>query len=158
LAFLARPARWLWAIHQHRGTLSAGPNFAYDLCVRRLDDRDLEGLDLSSWRVAFNGAEPVSAVTLRRFSERLAPYGFRPEAMAPVYGLAEAALGVAFPVLGRVPHVEDVQREPFTRSGRAVPADKHHATTLQFVACGQPLPGHQLRIVDAHGHQGTQLH
>ena len=103
LAFLARPARWLWAIHKHRGTLSAGPNFAYDLCTRRIDDRDLEGLDLSSWRVAFNGAEPVSAVTLARFSERFAPYGFRPEAMAPVYGLAEAALGVAFPALGRAP-------------------------------------------------------
>ena len=100
LAFLARPARWLWAIHKHRGTLSAGPNFAYDLCTRRIDERDLEGLDLSSWRVAFNGAEPISAVTLARFNERFVPYGFRPEAMAPVYGLAEAALGVAFPTPG----------------------------------------------------------
>ena len=153
LAFLARPARWLWAIHKHRGTLSAGPNFAYDLCTRRIDDRDLEGLDLSSWRVAFNGAEPVSAVTLARFIERFAPYGFRPEAMAPVYGLAEAALGVAFPVLGRAPHVDAIQREPFMRSGRAVPAAKHDATALHFVACGQPLPGYQIRIVDATGHE-----
>jgi len=153
LAFLARPARWLWAIHKHRGTLSAGPNFAYDLCTRRIDDRDLEGLDLSSWRVAFNGAEPVSAVTLARFSERFAPYGFRPEAMAPVYGLAEAALGVAFPVLDRVPHIDDIQRESFMRSGRAVPADKSDATALHFVACGQPLPGYQIRIVDATGHE-----
>jgi acyl carrier protein len=153
LAFLARPVRWLWAIHKHHGTLSAGPNFAYDLCTRRIDDRDLEGLDLSSWRVAFNGAEPVSAVTLARFSERFAPYGFRPEAMAPVYGLAEAALGVAFPVLGRVPHVDAIQREPFMHSGRAVPADKHDATALHFVACGQPLPGYQIRIVDATGHE-----
>jgi acyl carrier protein len=153
LAFLARPVRWLWAIHKHRGTLSAGPNFAYDLCTRRIDDRDLEGLDLSAWRVAFNGAEPVSAVTLTRFSERFAPYGFRPEAMAPVYGLAEAALGVAFPVLGRVPHVDAIQREPFMRSGRAVPADTHDTTALHFVACGQPLPGYQIRIVDATGHE-----
>ena len=68
LAFLARPARWLWAIHQHRGTLSAGPNFAYDLCTRRIDERDLDGLDLGSWRAAFNGAEPISAVTLARFN------------------------------------------------------------------------------------------
>src|SRR5713101_7379473 len=127
LAFLARPARWLWAIHQHRGTLSAGPNFAYDLCVRRLEDRDLEGLDLSSWRVAFNGAEPVSAATLARFSARFSKYGFRPEAMAPVYGLAEAALGVAFPPLGRAPHIDHIKREPFMRSGRAVPAEAHDA-------------------------------
>src|SRR5215468_10153669 len=153
LAFLARPVRWLWAIHKHRGTLSAGPNFAYDLCTRRIDDRDLEGLDLSSWRVAFNGAEPVSAVTLARFSECFAPYGFRPEAMAPVYGLAEAALGVAFPVLGRGPHVDAIQREPFMRSGHAVPSDKHDPTALHFVACGQPLPGYQIRIVDATGHE-----
>jgi 1-acyl-sn-glycerol-3-phosphate acyltransferase len=153
LAFLARPVRWLWAIHKHCGTLSAGPNFAYDLCTRRIDDRDLEGLDLGSWRVAFNGAEPVSAVTLARFSERFAPYGFRPEAMAPVYGLAEAALGVAFPVLGRVPHVDAIQREPFMRSGYAVPSEKHDPTALHFVACGQPLPGYQIRIVDATGHE-----
>jgi acyl carrier protein len=153
LAFLARPVRWLWAIHKHRGTLSAGPNFAYDLCTRRIDDRDLQGLDLSAWRMAFNGAEPVSAVTLARFSERFAPYGFRPEAMAPVYGLAEAALGVAFPVLGRGPHIDTIQREPFMRSGRAVPADTHHTTALHFVACGQPLPGYQIRIVDATGHE-----
>jgi acyl carrier protein len=153
LAFLARPARWLWAIHKHHGTLSAGPNFAYDLCTRRIDDRDLDGLDLSSWRVAFNGAEPVSAVTLARFSERFAPYGFRPEAMAPVYGLAEAALGVAFPVLGRVPHVDAIQREPFMRSGHAMPAATHDTTALHFVACGQPLPGYQIRIVDATGHE-----
>ena len=153
LAFLARPARWLWAIHKHRGTLSAGPNFAYDLCVRRIDDRDLEGLDLSSWRVAFNGAEPVSAVTLARFSERFAKYGFRPEAMAPVYGLAEASLGVAFPALGRAPHVDRIQREPFMRSGQAVPADEADTTAFHFVSCGQPLPGYQIRIVDATGHE-----
>jgi acyl-CoA synthetase (AMP-forming)/AMP-acid ligase II len=153
LAFLARPVRWLWAIHKHRGTLSAGPNFAYDLCTRRIDERDLEGLDLSSWRVAFNGAEPISAVTLARFNERFVPYGFRPEAMAPVYGLAEAALGVAFPPLGRAPHIDRIQREPFMRSGQALPATAHDATACQFVACGQPLPGYQIRVVDATGHE-----
>ncbi len=141
LAFLARPARWLWAIHKHRGTLSAGPNFAYDLCTRRIDDRDLEGLDLSSWRVAFNGAEPVSAVTLARFSERFAPYGFRPEAMAPVYGLAEAALGVAFPALGRVPHVDAIQREPFMRSGHARAGRQTRCYRLTFCGLWTTLAG-----------------
>lgn len=153
LAFLARPARWLWAIHTHRGTLSAGPNFAYELCVRRIEDRDLEGLDLSSWRLAFNGAEPVSAATLLRFTARFTKYGFRAEAMAPVYGLAEAALGVAFPPLGRAPHIDAIQREPFMRSGRALPAEAQDPTALHFVACGQPLPGYQIRIVDATGHE-----
>ena len=72
LAFLSRPQRWLWAIHRHRGTLAAAPNFAYELCLRKIEDRDIEGLDLSSWRYAFNGAEPVSPDTLRKFSERFA--------------------------------------------------------------------------------------
>jgi len=87
-ATLVRPERWLWAIHTHRGTISGAPNFAYELCVRRLEDRDLTGLDLSSWRLALNGDEPVSPDTIRRFSERFALYGFRPEAMTPVYGLS----------------------------------------------------------------------
>jgi acyl-CoA synthetase (AMP-forming)/AMP-acid ligase II len=72
-AFLARPERWLWAIHERRATLSAAPNFAYELCARRIPDAALEGLDLSSWRVALNGAEPVSPGTLERFARRFAP-------------------------------------------------------------------------------------
>jgi acyl-CoA synthetase (AMP-forming)/AMP-acid ligase II len=73
LAFLSRPVRWLRAISEHRGTLSPAPNFAYDLCARKLADADLEGLDLSSWRLALNGAEPVSPATLQAFAERFAP-------------------------------------------------------------------------------------
>jgi len=121
LAFLARPNRWLWTIHHHRGTLSAAPNFAYELCLSKVDDSDIDGLDLASWRRAFNGAEPVSPQTVRRFSDRFARYGFRPDAMAPVYGLAEAAVGLAFPPYGRGPVIDRIQREPFVSSGRAVP-------------------------------------
>ena len=99
--FMGRPARWLRAFPPGRATLSAAPNFAYDLCAAKLDDVDLEGLDLSSWRVAFNGAEPVHLETLERFAARLAPYGFRREALAPVYGLAENCLGVTFSPPGR---------------------------------------------------------
>ena len=153
LTFLARPARWLWAIHTHHGTLSAGPNFAYDLCTRRLDDHDLQGLDLSSWRWAFNGAEPVSVETVRRFSERFATYGFQAESMTPVYGLAEVSLGLAFPPHRHGVHCDRIQREPFMRSGKAVAAAADDATALQFVTCGQPLPGYQLRIVDATGYE-----
>jgi 1-acyl-sn-glycerol-3-phosphate acyltransferase len=151
LTFLARPERWLWAIHTHRGTISGAPNFAYELCVHKIDDRVLAGLDLSSWRLAFNGAEPVSPETIAGFQARFARYGFRPEAMTPVYGLAEAALGVAFSPVGRGPRIDRIQRDRFTRTGQAVPAEADDPHAVRFVSCGRPLPGHQLRIVDATG-------
>ena len=123
LAFLARPGRWLRAIHRHGGTLSGGPNFAFDLCTRRLADEEIDGLDLSSWRLAFNGAEPVHAETLEAFAARFAPFGFDARAFAPVYGLAEATLGVAFTPLGRGPRIERVSRSALEGKRRAVPID-----------------------------------
>ena len=153
LAFLTRPARWLWTIHKHRGTLTAAPNFAYELCLSKVEDSNIEGLDLGSLRLAFNGAEPVSPNTVRRFGERFAPYGFRPQVMAPVYGLAEAAVGLAFPPPGRGPRIERIERETFVTRGKAVPVSDVAQGTLEFVACGQPLPGYQIRIVDAAGRE-----
>ena len=153
LAFLSRPARWLWTIHRHRGTLSGGPNFCYELCLRRTDDSDLEGLDLSSWRLAFNGAEPVSPETMAAFTKRFARYGFKPEAMTPVYGLAESTLGVAFTPAGRGPKLDRVDRSAFSRNGRAVPVPDTHGDALTFVACGHPFPGHQVRAVDGNGRE-----
>ena len=153
LAFLTSPRRWLWAIHNHRGTLSAAPNFAFELCLGKLEDSDIKGLDLGSWRMAFNGAEPVSPRTVRRFSKRFARYGFRPEAMAPVYGLAEAAVGLAFPPFGRGPLIDRIQREPFVSSGKAITAEEQDRLALEFVACGQPLPGYQIRIIDPAGRE-----
>ena len=153
LTFLARPARWLWAIHRHGGTISAGPNFAYELCVSRIAETDLEGLDLGSWRYAFNGAEPVSAHTMARFSERFAAYGFRPQAMKPVYGLAEVSLGLAFPPTGSPPQVDHVNRESLMRSGQAESVDADDPTALHVVAAGRPLPGYQIRIVDGMGYE-----
>lgn len=148
LTFLARPERWLWAIHRHRATLSGAPNFGYELCLKRVDDAKLQGLDLSSWRIAFNGAEPVSPDTLERFHERFARYGLRREALAPVYGLAECALGLAFPPLDRGPRIDCVQRDVFMRTHHAQPAAPDDANALRFVSSGQPLPGYQVRIVD----------
>ncbi|MCS6287760.1 MAG: AMP-binding protein [Nitrospira sp.] len=153
LAFLARPVRWLQAIHAYRGTLSAAPNFAYELCVKKIGDEELAGLDLSSWRLAFNGAETVLPETLTRFGKCFAQYGFHSEALTPVYGLAECSVGLAFPPSGRGPLIDRVQRESFTRTGRAVPAAPDNASPLCFVSCGRPLPGHELRIVDAFGHE-----
>jgi len=153
LAFLARPQRWLWAIHRFRATLSAAPNFGYELCLRRIADEDLRDLDLSSWRAACNGAEAVSPETVEGFCARFADYGFRREAMMPVYGLAESSVGVAFPPLDRGPLIDRVKREAFTATGRAEPADPDDAGALRFIACGRPLPGHEIRIVDKAGRE-----
>ena len=155
LDFLARPVRWLEAIHRRRGTLSGGPNFAYELCVRRVEHDQAEGLDLSSWRVAFNGAEPVNPDTMRRFAEKFAPYGFAGNAMTPVYGLAEATLGVAFTPIGRGPRVETIDADAIARRALAIPASGGApADVRRFVSCGPPIPGFEVRIVDE---RGTEL-
>jgi 1-acyl-sn-glycerol-3-phosphate acyltransferase len=146
--FLLRPERWLWAIHRYRATLSAAPNFAYELCVHRATDSALEGLDLGSLRLAFCGAEPVFPETLERFEARFARYGFRREALFPVYGLAENTLGLAFPPPGRGPRILHIERDRFLRSGSVSPCPPSQGATLSFVSCGLPLPGHELRIAD----------
>ena len=152
LDFLARPERWLEAIHRHRGTLSGGPNFAYELCVRRVKPEHVAGLDLSSWRIAFNGAEPVSPDTMERFAAKFAPCGFDAKAMTPVYGLAEATLGVAFTPVGRGPRVETVDADAIARRGEAVPvAGDTPGHVRRFVSCGPPIPGFEVRVVDDRG-------
>jgi 1-acyl-sn-glycerol-3-phosphate acyltransferase len=151
--FLARPQDWLWAIHRHRGTISAAPNFAYEICASRIPDAELEGLDLSSWRLATNGAEPISPTTMTRFTERFARYGFRAESMSPVYGLAESTVGLSFTPTGRGPRVDRVARAPFEREGRAEPAPPDADRPLTFVSVGRPIPRHEIRVVDGAGHE-----
>lgn len=148
LTFLARPARWLEAITRHSGTISAAPNFAYHLCSERVTDDELAALDLSSWRLAFNGAEPVSASVIEAFTSRFAPVGFHPEAMCPAYGLAEAGVGVAFSPLGRGPRVDPISRAVLARSGRALPVPEDEPDATAVVGCGFPLPGYEIRVVD----------
>ncbi|HNY50164.1 MAG TPA: AMP-binding protein [Smithella sp.] len=151
LSFISRPQRWLWAIHRYRGTISAAPNFAYELCLKRLTEQDLQGLDLSSWRIACNGAEPVSPETVENFCREFARYGFQRTTFMPVYGLAECSVGLAFPPLDRGPLVDRIDRDVFVNTGRAVPSTASDENVLRFVACGHPLPGHEVRIVDAAG-------
>src|SRR5919201_3881495 len=151
LAFLSRPSQWLRAIHRHRGTISGGPNFSYELCLRRIPDHELEGLELSSWRFAFNGAEPVSPDTMAQFEERFAKYGFGSNVMAPVYGLAEASVGLAFTPPGEPWQVDSLDREHFALTGEAVEARPDDAAPLQVVSCGTVLADHDLRVVDAAG-------
>lgn len=149
LSFIAKPVRWLQLIHRHRGTLSAAPNFAYQLCATRLQDKDLQGLDLSSWRLAFNGAEPVHAETLEAFIERFATYGLERKAITPVYGLAENAVGLAFPPLDRGPRVDWIDRQQLATSELADPVERGHPTAMAVVSGGRALPDHRIRVVDA---------
>ena len=153
LSFLARPERWLWAIHRYHGTLSASPNFGFEYCLRRINDEDLKGLDLSSWRAAFNGAEAVSPDTLQQFEQRFASFGFRANAMMPVYGLAESSVGLAFPPLGREPLIDHIDRNTFMKTGQARPAQDEDIHALRFPSSGQPLAGHQIRVIDTAGHE-----
>ncbi len=153
LSFIIQPQSWLGAIHRYRGTISAAPNFAYELCLKRIADEDLRGLDLGSWRVACNGAEPVSPDTVERFCEKFGGYGFRREAFMPVYGLAECSVGLTFPPLARGPLLDRIERAPFMIGGRAVPAAEADEKALRFVACGRPLAGHEIRILDAAGRE-----
>ncbi|MEE2745869.1 MAG: AMP-binding protein, partial [Pseudomonadota bacterium] len=110
LNFIARPSRWLWAIHKYKGTISGGPNFGYDACISRFQRESFNDLDLSSWRVAFNGAETVQSTTLLKFEEAFKNNGFRSKALMPVYGLAENSVGLAFPPLNQGPKIDQIDR------------------------------------------------
>lgn len=151
--FLARPSRWLWAIHTHRGTLTAAPNFAYELCLRKIGDAELEGLDLRSLRMAFNGAEPVNPDTPDRFAARFGPYGLRAEALSPVYGLAENSVGLTFPPPGRQASPDRISRTELSHRGLARPVPADDPDAVRFMPCGRALPGHEVRVVDADGRQ-----
>lgn len=143
--FLNRPERWLWAIHYHRGTISGAPNFAYELCVRKVEAAQIEGLDLSSLRLLANGAEKIYPRTLAQFKEKFAHYGLKENVLLPVYGLAESTVGLTIPPLGRDIKVDYVDRKAFEEKRQALPStDKN---SLNFVSCGVPIEGHEVRIV-----------
>ena len=146
VSFLQRPARWLEAITRFRATTSGGPSFAYDLCARRVSEEDRAGLDLSSWSVAFDGAEPVRAATHDRFVEAFGPCGFERRAFFPCYGLAEATLFVSGGEQTAVPTVADFAAEAL-EEGRAEPADPGNAAR-RLVGCGRPWGGQRIEIVD----------
>jgi 1-acyl-sn-glycerol-3-phosphate acyltransferase len=153
LSFLVRPESWLRVMHRFHATFSASPNFGFELCINKIAEEDLVGLDLSSLRMIANGAEPVSAHTVRRFIDRFAQYGFPASAMAPVYGLAECSVGLAFPPPGRPPLIDRVNYDQLSRNGIAEPAKPDDPKPFEIVASGQPLPGHEIRVVDEAGHE-----
>jgi acyl-CoA synthetase (AMP-forming)/AMP-acid ligase II len=145
--FMRTPSLWLWALHHYRGALSWAPNFAYTICARRIADSEINGLDLSSWRIAINAAEPVLASTITAFSSRFARSGFRPSAMTPAWGLAEnVTIATAHPVTSE-PVIEHIDRSTLANAQVATPA----ATGLASIAIGRCLPHCEIQIRDADG-------
>lgn len=173
-AFVARPAIWLRMISRYGGTISPAPNFAYALCVERIKDEEIAEIDLSCWRVALNGAEPVTPGALTRFVERFSRYGLREEALTPVYGLAEATLAVSFSEVGRRFCVRHFDREKLTVEGRVCEVawralevydmdsgelsrslvdESLPQRVLSLVSVGRPVTGCEVQIVDTEGQE-----
>ncbi|MCC5661303.1 amino acid adenylation domain-containing protein [Nostoc sp. XA010] len=138
VAFLQNPFHWLQAISQYKATTSGGPNFAYDLCVRRITPEQKATLDLSSWEVAFNGAEPIRAETIERFTETFASCGFKREVFYPCYGMAETTLIVSGGNKKAPPILQAVEKAALEQN-QVIPTNLTDATAQKLVSCGQPL-------------------
>ena len=146
--FLARPALWLRALSRHRGIVSPAPNFAYGLCAARIKDADVAGVDLSHWRYALNGAEPIAAATQERFARRFAPFGFRSESLMPVYGLSECALALTFTSASGAKRQLDIDADALALTGRVRPG------TRRIVSVGTPIAS---AAVDVRGDDGAAV-
>ncbi len=147
MSFLQKPIRWLRNIDRFKVTISGGPNFAYALCNEKISPADCEGLDLSSWKVAFNGAEPVRADTLARFVEKFGPFGFREEAFYPCYGMAESTLIVSGADARQLPCSGDFDASAM-EANRIVSVEENHPFARRLVSSGRILPDQQVLIVD----------
>lgn len=145
-AFVKDPARWLREFADGGYTIAPLPNFGYDYLMRAVPPEEVADYDLSRWRVAFNGAEPIAVDSVESFLDHFGPAGFAPEAMMPVYGLAEATLAVTFPPLGRQPLAEWVDRVTLADEGRAVPVDRDTPGSRGLVGVGRPVRGMSVRI------------
>lgn len=146
--FAMRPRQWLNLISRNRGTVTVAPPFGYDLCTRRCNKSDLDGLDLSRLRVAGVGAEPIGLATLTRFAEHFASTGFNASAFMPCYGLAENTLAVSFAAPGRGAQEDKVDRNVLELQGKAVALSQTSTAVSTFVNCGAALPGHRIEIRD----------
>ncbi len=151
-SFVRNPRIWLDKIHQHRGTITYAPNFAYQLVAKRVKEKDVAELDLSCLHRAGCGAEPIQAKTLREFAEKLRPAKFDPRAFLPSYGMAEATLAITF-----VPHTSGVRTDTIDKkgleSGSAKRIDANEPNAQELVNCGRPFPEHEIAIVDEAGNR-----
>jgi acyl-CoA synthetase (AMP-forming)/AMP-acid ligase II len=151
VSFMQRPLSWLRAIHEYRAEIAGGPNFAFDLCVRRHRPEQMQGIDLSCWKLAYNGAEPVRAETIERFASTFARYGFAANSVHPAYGLAEATLLVSSGQRGDGPVTAAVSRDGLRH--HKVVCSTQGDDVQQVVGCGRPLTGERLAIVDPESRQ-----
>jgi acyl-CoA synthetase (AMP-forming)/AMP-acid ligase II len=146
VSFMQRPLSWLRAIHDYRAEVAGGPNFAFDLCVRRHRPEQMEGIDLSCWKLAYNGAEPVRAETTERFHSTFAKYGFTANSAHPAYGMAEATLLISSGRRGDGPVTATVSRNALQRH-QAVSTTQNE-DVYRVVGCGRSLIGGRLAVVD----------
>jgi acyl-CoA synthetase (AMP-forming)/AMP-acid ligase II len=144
--FMQRPLNWLRAIHHYKAEVACSPNFGFDLCVSRYRAEQMEGVDLASWKIALNGAEPVRGETIRKFIDTFAPHGFRPEAMFPAYGMAEATLLISGGRRG-AGHITRTVSQVALQAHRVGPPDEP-ADAQTVVGCGRALQGERIAIVD----------
>ncbi len=152
LAFVQRPSRWLRMLSDYRIECSVAPNFAYDVCIERCRDEELKGVDLSQWRVALNGAEPIRRHSLKLFADRFAPFGFRAESFLPCYGMAEVTLLISGRQAGAGANWLTVDKEALEHHHQVREVDADSAQG-ELVGCGEVAPGHQVEIVDPHSQQ-----
>jgi amino acid adenylation domain-containing protein len=146
-AFLQRPYRWLQAISRYRGTTSGAPNFAYELCIEKITPEQRSTLDLSSWDVAFNGAEPIRQETLERFAATFAESGFRPEAFYPCYGMAEATLMVSGSVKSALVRSKHIYKSALERN-HVIKTVTNNDNSIVLVGCGRSVPQQQVVIAN----------
>jgi fatty-acyl-CoA synthase len=149
--FIMRPSSWLKAMTKFKGSASAAPNFAYSLCIKKITEKTMKDLDLSAWRVAFCGAEPIDTKTVRKFIEKFASCGFPNGTFFPVYGMAENALAVTFPPPGRGPIYDTIERQSFEATGRAISVPPETEGCLEHISVGRALPEHEVRVANEEG-------
>ncbi|MFH8409816.1 fatty acyl-AMP ligase [Streptomyces sp. NPDC018019] len=149
--FLRAPGEWLRHISTYRGAVAAAPNFAYGYVTSRVRDEELDGVDLSCWRMAVCGAEPVQPATARRFVERFSRWGLPPRAFTPGYGMAEATLVITVKRPDAPFRYDSIDRETAVTGGRVVDVDPQSPTAVQVVDCGVPVAGAEVRVVDDNG-------
>jgi fatty-acyl-CoA synthase len=146
LLFLKRPVRWLETVSRHRASISFGPNFAYALCVKRIKESEMKNLDLSSWRIAGCGAEPIRAENLRAFADKFAPVGFSERAFVCCYGMAESTLAISFSKLGTGVHTDVIDGAALWAKGRAEPVAEESPQATTIVQCGPAFEGHDIQV------------